>query len=107
MELADDSGMCLRSGSANACFTMAWQSSNLPSIATVRILSLERGHQACAGFRSLPSREHDDADAGNLVERVCHGRAGVAAGGGEDGDLLAVSRKNLPNKRAIICAANP
>ena len=40
MELADDSGMSFNAGSAKACFTMAWQSSNLPSIATVRTLSL-------------------------------------------------------------------
>ena len=39
MEFADDSGMCFSAGSLKACFTIAWQSSNLPSIATVRTLS--------------------------------------------------------------------
>ena len=38
IELAEDSGMALSAGSAKARFTIAWQSSNLPSIATVRTL---------------------------------------------------------------------
>ena len=39
MEFADDSAMCCSAGSAKARFTIAWQSSNFPSIATVRTLS--------------------------------------------------------------------
>ena len=40
IEFAEESGNARSAGSAKACFTIAWQSSNFPSTATVRTLSL-------------------------------------------------------------------
>ncbi len=45
---------------------------------------------------SAMRKQHDDADARHVMKGVRDGRAGVAAGGGENGDLLAVFAQKMP-----------
>ena len=106
MEFADESGMCFKSGSAKARFTIAWQSSNLPSIATVRTLSLSV--VISLRWLSLTSA------IGNSTMTRTPGMLWNACATAEPvSPLVAVrmvtcwpsSRRNRPNIRAIICAA--
>ena len=50
----------------------------------------QRGHELALALADFAEREqHEDADAGHAMEGVRHGGPGVAAGGGEDRELLA------------------
>ena len=106
MEFADDSGMCFSAGSAKACFTIAWQSSNLPSIATVRTLS-------CSVVISLRWLTLTSAIGNSTMTRTPGILWNAWATAAPVSPLVAVrmvtcrssSRKNRPNIRAIICAA--
>ena len=51
----------------------------------------ERRHQLALAHADFINREqHDDADAGHIVKRVRHRRAGVAACRGENGEMPAI-----------------
>ena len=106
IELAEDSAMCARSGSAKARLTIAWQSSNLPSIATVRMLSLSVVISLrCDKLTSAIGNSTMTWMPG-ILWNACATAAPVSP-------LVAVrmvsclpsSARNRPNIRAIICAA--
>lgn len=75
------------------CLTPDWASSKLPSTAQTWTLR-PSCVTICAFWTGLtPSTgiEHGDIDTGNIPETLKGSFAGIAAGGGEDGDLLSIA----------------
>ena len=57
----------------------------------------QRRHQLSLADTDLVEREqHDDLNAGNVVKRVRDRRAGIAARGGQNRDVLSSLPENMP-----------
>ncbi len=91
MELADESGICFNAGSAERAFHHRLAVVELAVNRHGADIVLERRHQFALAHADFVNRkQHDDAHAGNVVKRVRHRRAGVAARRRENRHLPSV-----------------